>query len=81
MPRNPNVGPRWFPSPVWLCETTSRMTSMPALLKAFDHRLEFGDLLSATPATGVTRVRGEEADRVVTPVVGQPEVNESGVRR
>ncbi len=41
-------------------------------MEGLDHRLELGDLLAAVPAGGVRRVWGEEADRVVAPVVGQP---------
>ena len=40
------------------------------------HLLELGDLLAAVPARGVRRVRREEADRVVAPVVGQPLIGE-----
>ena len=34
MPRKQRVGPKWFPSPVWLY-TTSRITSIPAWWNVF----------------------------------------------
>ena len=37
-----------------------------------DHLLELGDLLAAVARSGVRRVRGEEPDRVVSPVVARP---------
>jgi hypothetical protein len=40
------------------------------LVQGFDHGLELVDLFAA-PTTRIAVVRGEEADRVVTPVVGQ----------
>ena len=41
------------------------------LMQRPDHRLELGDLLAPLAGGGVLVVRGEEADRVVTPVVPQ----------
>ena len=40
-------------------------------VQRLDHRLELADLLAALPGRAVAVVRGEEADRVVAPVVGQ----------
>jgi hypothetical protein len=40
-------------------------------VQGFDHGLELSDLLSAGAAGRIGVVRGEEADRVVAPVVGQ----------
>jgi len=44
-----------------------------------DHRLELGDLLAPLAAGGVFIVRGEKADRVITPVVPQPPLDQVGV--
>ena len=41
------------------------------LVQRLHHRLELADLLAALAGRGVPVVRGEEADRVVAPVVGQ----------
>ena len=49
---------------------------MPAAWKFFTICLNSRDLLAAVAGGGVRRVRGEEADRVVAPVVGQPVLRE-----
>ena len=49
------------------------------LVQRPDHRLELGDLLAPLAGGGVLVVRGEEADRVVAPVVPQPALDEVGV--
>ena len=49
------------------------------LVEGLDHRLELGDLLAVRPVGGVGALRGEEADRVVAPVVRQPLLLEVGV--
>ena len=52
---------------------------MPGLVQRPDHRLELGDLLAPLAGGGVVVVRGEEADRVVAPVVAQPPLDQVGV--
>ena len=44
----------------------------PGRVQRLDHRLELADLAAALLRRRVRLVRGEEPDRVVTPVVGQP---------
>ena len=48
----------------------------PRLVQRLDHALELAHLLAGLAGGGVGRVRGEEADRRVAPVVGQPAVGE-----
>jgi len=48
-------------------------------VEGLDHRLELLHLLAALPGGGVPVVRGEEADRVVAPVVREALVLEVGV--
>src|SRR6202035_4486383 len=48
-------------------------------VQGIDHRLDLGDLAAYRAVAhggGVAVVRGEEADRVVAPVVGQPPVEQ-----
>ena len=49
------------------------------LVEVLHHLLELGDLLTVLAAGGVRRVGGEEADRVVAPIVGQTSVDDSGL--
>ena len=49
------------------------------LVQGPHHRLELRDLLAALAAGGVLVVRGEEADRVVAPVVAQPALDQMRV--
>ena len=49
------------------------------LVQRADHRLELRDLLAALPGGGVVVVRGEEADRVVAPVVPQSPLDQVSV--
>ena len=66
------------PSAVWL-NTTSSSTSNPASCRRVDHGPEFRHLAAATPGPHrgrVRRMRREEADGVVTPVVRQSPLDE-----
>ncbi len=49
----------------------------PGLVQRLDRRLELQDLLAAVAPGGVGVVRGEEADRVVAPVVVQAHVHQT----
>ena len=51
----------------------------PRLVQRLDHALELAHLLAGLAGGGVGRVRGEEADRRVAPVVRQPAVGEEGL--
>ena len=55
------------------------MTSSPALVQGADHLLELLHLLAPLAGGGVAVVGGEEADRVVAPVVAQPPLQQVGV--
>ena len=55
-------------------------------VQRLDHLLELGDLTAGVAAAGIARLRGEEVDGVVAPVVAQPllqqvTVVEEGVHR
>jgi hypothetical protein len=49
------------------------------VVQRLDHCLELGHLLAARPGCGVGRVRRQEPDGVVAPVVGEPLVLQRGV--
>ena len=51
----------------------------PGLVKRLDHLLELADLLAADSLARVARVRREEADRVVAPVVGEAALDKVAV--
>ena len=58
----------------------------PGGVQRLDHLLELGDLTAGMPRAGIARLRGEEVDGVVAPVVAQPllqqvTVVEEGVHR
>ena len=48
----------------------------PGRVEVADHRLELAHLLAPGPGGGVAGLGGEEADRVVAPVVGQPHLDQ-----
>ena len=48
-------------------------------MQVFNHSLELVDLMAVLPIGGVTIVRGKETNGVVTPVVTQALVLQTGV--
>ena len=50
-----------------------------SLMQVFNHSLELVDLMAVLPIGGVTIVRGKETNGVVTPVVTQALVLQTGV--
>ena len=78
MPRKHSAGPSGPASAVWL-NTTSRITSRPARCSASTIALNSATWppgLAGPDGGGVAVVRGEEADRVVAPVVRQPPLDQ-----
>ena len=79
MPRSDSVGPAWLPSAVWLY-TTSRITSKPALCRSLTICLNSRSTSIAVDGLrGIARLRREEAERVVAPIVGEALVDEMTV--